>query len=142
MKTILTYFIVLFASFSISSAQTQALYVGGIPLEEIETDYIELRVAHLRPLNATQCYVISYGQACMNQPLQLQTRSFLNNCTGLTGEDGNLIEGFHYSKGLTLLRRAGWELVEVLLESSDGDSNSISDSVFLLRRQELGPERL
>ncbi len=131
MKTILSMFFAL----SFSAISAQSLMIGHIPLEEVDTDYIELRVVYLRPLNATQYYAVQYGQGCMNQVLQLQTRSFLNHCTGLKDEYGELVEGFHYSKALTILNRAGWELVEVFMESSEGDSSSGSDSVFLLKRK-------
>ncbi len=126
----------LFLALSFSALSAQSWMIGNIPLEEVDTDYLELRVIYLRPLNATQYYAIHYGQGCMNQILQLQTRSFLDNCTGLKDEYGDLVTGFHYSKALTILNRAGWELVEVLMESSEGDSSSGPDSVFLLKRKE------
>lgn len=132
MKTILSMFFAL----SFSAISAQSLMIGHIPLEEVDTDYLELRVIYLRPLNATQYYAVHYGQGCMNQVLQLQTRSFLDRCTGLKDADGNLVEGFHYSKALTILNRAGWELIDVTMESSEGDSSSGADSAFLLKRKE------
>lgn len=132
MKSFLSLILVL----SFGSLSAQSLMVGNIPLEEIDSDFVELRVVYLRPLNATQYYAVKYGQGCMNQVLQLQTRAFLNNCNGLKDANGNLVEGFHYSKALTLLNRAGWELVEVYMESSEGDATSGPDTVFLLQRKE------
>lgn len=132
MKTILSFFFAL----SFSALSAQSLMVGNIPLEETDTDFVELRVVYLRPLNATQYYAVKYGQGCMNQALQLQTRSFLDSCNGLKDADGNLVEGFHYSKALTLLNRAGWRLIEVYMESSEGDATSGPDTVFLLQRKE------
>lgn len=132
MKSLLSFLFVL----SFSAVSAQSLMVGNTPLEDIDTDYLELRAVFLRPLNTTQLYSIQYGQECTRPVLQLLNRSYLTNCTGLQYADGTLVEGVHYAKALTLLNREGWELVDTILESSEGDSASLTDTVFLLKRKE------
>ena len=134
MKVLLSLTAVLF-SFTLSA---QNLYVGGVHLDDIDSDFIEMRVAFVRPLNPTQAYAIMYGQECTNTLVLIQTRSVLENCTGLQDETGQLITGFHYTKALSLLNQAGWELVSVMMDQSEGDASAAVDSVFLLKRKESG----
>lgn len=118
------------------SLSAQNLYVGGVHLDDIPTNYIEMRATFLRPLNPVQAYSIMYGQECARSLVLVQTRSVLQNCTGLQDETGGLMTGYHYAEALTLLEQAGWELVNVMMDHSDGDASASVDSVFLLKRKE------
>ncbi|MDP5168828.1 MAG: hypothetical protein NWR72_01170 [Bacteroidia bacterium] len=115
-------------------AQESTLYVGTIPLQEIDSDYLEVETVFLAPLAAEQYFSVQYGQDCLNRPVRFLTRNFLESCSGLKDESGELISAYHYAEMLTLLRRHGWDLVQVLLENSDGDSSTTSSAKFLLRR--------
>lgn len=132
MKLFLSFTAILF-SFSLSA---QNLYVGNVHLDDIPSEYIEMRATFLRPLNPVQAYAVMYGQECTRTLVLIQSRSVLENCTGLQDESGALITGYHYTEALTLLDQAGWELVDIRMDQSDGDSSVATDSVFLLKRKE------
>ncbi len=110
------------------------LLVGDVPLASIDAEYLTLTVVRLNLSNEI-FFSVEYGQNCLNRVIGLQTREFLNACTGLKYANGEFVRAFHYTVALTLLRREGWELEEVLPGLVTADQVPEYEAQFILVKE-------
>lgn len=123
----------LFILLSPAWAQQSGLYVDDLPLEQIDTEYFELRIIGERLLSLDYFFSINYGQPCFTDARNVNRRAF-RECGGLRDAQGDLVSARQYFGVLSDLKRAGWEIVHTWSVTIDGFSVSPDNVVFLMTR--------